>query len=469
MKINQVFFIKYLKSYVIAILAFILFSGILFFFQKDIGGKTFFTLLCLVVSYYSYHNIKKEPFKKISEGILIGLATALFVVLILQTIKAAISDSQWDFMCFYMQGLLGVHHLNFYDPNSFNILLREIDFHPIYDNSFKLEILDVGFLSPPITMLFFAPLASLDFQTARIVLSILIFIFIIANSILSNVVFINKNERSVYSGLFIFIIIMVLPGTITTINYNQTNFFLLFFLILTMHNLKNPTSGIYLALSIIIKPITGILILFFIINKKWKSVIYFCVTGIILLGITAFLWGGQNIIAFFQSPPTQRLPHYLYEQGVNQSLLATFTRNFTILGLSQNIIRVIYYLSASILLILSCVVSKKLNKINIHLSFLPFILCMLMIYPSSLMHYMVYLTPLLIYFLLLKHEKKYFLAVILISMCFLGTEAFFTYLTLWLFLYYVSLSNSKEPGNTNDGNEESNERIAENFHTDNKI
>lgn len=443
MKIIQKYFLENLKSYYVAMLTFIVYGSILFFFQKDIGGKTLLMISGLAASYYSYHNIKNKITEEVSKGILWGLSTILFVVLIFLTMKAAISENQWDFLCFYMQGQLGVHKLDFYDSNSFNILLQKINFQPIYNGGFKREILDVGLLSPPITMLFFAPLAYLEIHNARLVLSILGFIFIIANAILANIAFI-KNNRSIYSFLFIFIIIMVLPGTFMTVNFNQTNFFLLFLLVLTIYTLDKPVSGIYLALSLIIKPITGILILFYIVNKKWTPFIYFCLTGILLVFITGFLWGFHNITGFLQSPPTQRLPNILFEQDVNQSLIAVLNRNSHILGLSQNIVNTIFYLSTIILLGITGVVSKVLYKINLHLSFFPFILFMLMIYPSSLIHYMVYLTPILIYFLFLRIDSYYLALILLLSLSFLGTETFFTYLSIWIFLLYISLFQPKE-------------------------
>ena len=104
-------------------------------------------------SYYAYHNLRTQ-WKQISRGVLIGLATFMFLILVIETIKAAISNAQFDFMCFYMQGQLGLHHLNFYDPNSFKILLQNNNLNYAFSQGIKTEILDVGLLSPPISMLF---------------------------------------------------------------------------------------------------------------------------------------------------------------------------------------------------------------------------------------------------------------------------------------------------------------------------
>jgi len=445
MELTQNFLIKNLKSPIVAIIVFIFSAGTLILFQTDSGGKNLFMFVCIVSSYYSYHNLGNTYWRQISKGVLVGFATLLFLFLIIQTIKAATTDAEFDFMCFYMQGLLGVHKLSFYDPHSFTVLLEKIPFHYPFTNNFKLEILDVGLLSPPITMLFFAPFASLDYHTSRIIISILIFTFIIITAMLANVVFI-KNEKSIYSFLFIFIIEMLIPGTNETIGLNQTNFFILFFLMLVLKNINEPIAGVYLALSLIVKPISGILILFFIINKNWKSLIYFFITGAFLIFITAIIWGFQNFIDFLNSPPTKRLPQFLYEQNINQSLIAVLNRNLQILGISQNIINILFFLAAAILVLLTCVSSKYLCKINPILSFFPFLLCMVMIYPSSLHHYMIYLIPVIIYFLCRKETQKYSFVIILLAMSFLRTEVFFSYLILWSFLFYVSILIFKSRG-----------------------
>lgn len=441
MNLTQNFLLKNLKTPIVAIIVFFIVAAMLLVFQKDTGGKTFFMMGSLAASYYAFHNLATE-WKRISKGILIGLSAILFLFMTFETIKAATTNAEFDFMCFYMQGQLGLHHLNFYDASSFKILLQNYNFNYNFSNTFRNEILNVGLLPPPISMLFFAPLASVDYHISRLILAILIFIFIFGNTFLANLIF-AKEQRSAYSFLFIFIIIMLLPGTNGTIGYTQTNFFLLFFLLLAIYNINKPISGFYLALSLIIKPISGFMIFFFISNRKWKSIIYFLATVIVLFSVTAFFWGFENIIGFFQSPPTKRLPLYLYEQNNNQSILAIFNRNLKEYGLTRNIINLIYYFSVIVLIGLSYLASKRLNKTNLYLSFCTFILCMLMIYPSSLNHYMVYLSPLLIYFLFLKKDKKYFWLIILPAVSFLRTESFFSYLILWIFLLYISFFLSK--------------------------
>jgi len=279
-------------------------------------------------------------------------------------------------------------------------------------------------------MLLYVPLASINYYTARIIFTSLIFVFIVANVFAANKLM-EKKERSVYSFLFILIILLLLPGTNSTMVFSQTNFFLLFFLILTVLNLENPMAGVFLALSIIFKPISAILIVFFLLHRKWKTVFYFVGTGVLLTLITAFAWGFRNIVQYFLSPPTKRIPFHQYTEDINQSVIAVLNRSLEPLGVAQYSINLLYYFCIAVLIVVTCVASKKLFKINPRLSFLPFIPCMLLIYPGSADNYMVYLLPVFIYFLFSDLKNKYFYAALLMAMVFLRIAPFFTYLILW--------------------------------------
>jgi hypothetical protein len=441
------------RTITVAFLVFFFLSVLMLLFREDHDGRIFISLIILIVSYYSYHNLKKDSTKQYSKGILIGMAVLLFMTIIKFTIGAINSNEQFDFMCFYMQGQLGIHNMNFYDPHSFQMLLEKVNYplifeqnatieHFVFKEGIKKEILNVGLLSPPGTMLFFYPLASFEYQSSRTVFSVLVALFIILNAILANIVFLKK-ERSIFSFLIVFIIITVIPGTYNTIYLIQTNFFLLFFLMLTFYKIDKPISGFYLAISAIFKPISAILLLYFIINKKWKPAAWFIVSSGIFLLITCLIWGFDNLTSYILSPPTQRLPHSIYVQEVNQSLIGILNRNLEIYGLSNSVISLIYFSLSGIMAALTMVASKNLQKVNSQFSFLPFIPLMLLIYPSSLMHYMVYLVPVFLYFIILKKGEKYLWIVLVPAFIFLSSETFFSYLIIWIWLLFIGLFLNK--------------------------
>ncbi|MFA5972645.1 MAG: glycosyltransferase family 87 protein [Lentimicrobiaceae bacterium] len=447
---NILLFLKqHSKTITVAFLVFFFLSALMVLFREDHDGRIFISLIILISAYYSYYNLKKDSTKQYSKGVLIGMAVLLFMTIIKFTIGAINSNEQFDFMCFYMQGQLGVHNMKFYDPHSFQMLLSKVNYplifeqhttveHFVFKEGIKNEILNVGLLSPPSTMLIFYPLALFDYQSSRTVFSVLVALFIILNAILANIVFLKK-ERSIFSFLLTFIIIAVIPGTYNTIYLVQTNFFLLFFIMLSFYKIDKPISGFYLALSVIFKPISGILLLYFIINKKWKPVTWFLVSSVILLSVTGFIWGSDNLTSYIISPPTQRLPHSIYIQEVNQSLIGLLNRNLEIYGLSNSVINFIYFSLSGIMAGLTIIASKNLQKVNSQFSFLAFIPLMLLIYPSSLLHYMVYLIPVFLYFIFLNKGEKYLWILLVPAFIFLSSETFFSYLIIWIMFLFAGL------------------------------
>ena len=103
MKLTQDYLIKRLGTFIVAIIVFLFAAAIRLFFRDDHGGRTLFIMGSFAVSYYAYHNLNTQ-WKKISRGILIGLSTFMLLILIMETLKAATSNKEFDFMCFYMQG-----------------------------------------------------------------------------------------------------------------------------------------------------------------------------------------------------------------------------------------------------------------------------------------------------------------------------------------------------------------------------
>jgi hypothetical protein len=429
------------KTIIFTAISFVFYGGLLTLLRHDVEGKVFFNILSLISAYYAFHGLKKETSNVYFSGLLTGLALVMLGTVLFSTYETIRSDSQFDYMCFYMQGQLGIHNLDFYDPASFTKLLKEVKFPFTFDTGIRNEILNIGFLSPPITMLFFAPLAFFDYNTSRMIFSLAVLLFIFLNSLLANHIFLKK-ERTLHSLLFIFILLVLLPGTGNTIHFVQTNFFLLFFLLLTYWSIEKPVSGMYLALSTVVKPISGILILFFLFNKRWGSVLLFGATTLFLVVLTGSLWGFHNIFDFLSSPPTDRLPQFLYEQDINQSLIAVLNRNLKPYGLEQPTVNMIYNLISLVLAGFTILVSLKLSKINLRLGFLPFLPFMLMVYPSSLHHYSVYLILIVIYFMLIVKGEMYLWIMIIPAAGFMKNETFFTYLTIWLVMLYFGLFRS---------------------------
>jgi len=123
-----------------ALVVIILLSVLMVLFRENHDGRVFISVIILISAYYSYHNLKKDSLKQYSKGLLIGMAVLLFIVIVKFTV-GAISNSkeQYDFMCFYMQGQLGLHNLPFYNPESFKILIDSVNYPFIFEKAIKEE------------------------------------------------------------------------------------------------------------------------------------------------------------------------------------------------------------------------------------------------------------------------------------------------------------------------------------------
>jgi hypothetical protein len=103
-------------------------------------------------------------------------------------------------------------------------------------------------------------------------------------------------------------------------------------------------------------------------------------------------------------------------------------------------IDLLYYCTVAIIIVVTIIVSKKLSKRGSLVSFFPFMLCMLMIYPSSLNHYMVCILPICLYLLSLKGENLFFWISLAAGFSFLNTEAFLSYAVFFVILCWLAWS-----------------------------
>src|SRR6185437_11701149 len=74
--------------------------------------------------------------------------------------------------------------------------------------------------------------------------------------------------------ILVSILLFTLPQTRGTIFYTQTNFILLFLLLLMYKHSDKKWAGIFLAIAFFTKPYMLIFILFFIIKKNWNSILF---------------------------------------------------------------------------------------------------------------------------------------------------------------------------------------------------
>jgi hypothetical protein len=237
----------------------------------------------------------------------------------------------------------------------------------------------------------------------------------------------------------------VLPVTYNSIASSQTNFLLLFFILLIYKNPEDWKSGMYLALSVVIKPIAAIWFLYYLINKKWTPLISFVLTGFLILFITVIWFGIDNYVSFFTSPPTSRLPEFVFTEPINQSLLATMSR-FSIKSGMDFLINykgLLVLIISGLFTIIAGIISRHYSKSNPGFSFLIFIPLSLLIYPSSLSHYSILLLPIFIIILLNRSYSGLVLLFPVIILLFFNT--FLACLSLFFIIGLLIKSGNTVP------------------------
>ena len=251
----------------------------------------------------------------------------------------------------------------------------------------------------------------------------------------------KKADRLTAFLIFSILFIQFFPVKFT-LTLGQINLFILFLITATYYffqNKKEILSGIFLGIATLIKIFPGFLIVFFIKEKKWKSVISFLVTllcGLILTVlifkpalIFSYLNNGGNL--FFQGGVVS-----YFDQSLNSFLL-----RFNFPSIWRLLLRIIFTLFS---------LGFFLRVKDKALSFFALIFAVLIFFPSfAWFHHYVILIPLMI--ILWSCSKDIFSKIILILIyllvsfhfrypgifpnqnLWLNSHPFFGALLLWVF------------------------------------
>jgi hypothetical protein len=287
----------------------------------------------------------------------------------------------WDFGSFYLFGKVASLGMNYYNPDNFHIVYNQIAHTlPVISDAFVSSLLNVGFLYPPPTILYFAPLGLLTFKSAIIVWSVILVIMTIVCFYFIWHIFLKKFGQNgfILAGILFF----SFPPTISTIQYLQTNFFLVFYLLMMYRFQDKKYSGIFLAMAVFTKPYMIIFSLYFLMRKKWGSLLYAIYTGIILSGITFLIFGKDVFLNYFLNGPTNRIPEWVYSEKINESLSAVLIRH-GLLSHFSNYTFVLLIVFAVALIFLIYLLKKGLY--DFMWSFL--LLIGLLVYPGTLSYY----------------------------------------------------------------------------------
>jgi hypothetical protein len=215
----------------------------------------------------------------------------------------------------------------------------------------------------------------------------------------------------------------------------QTDFLMLvliFLFIIYQKRGKESLAGIFLSLSAIIKPTSLIFVPYLLYKKRFKTVVYLVVGGVVLLLLPSLVYGfsgGFNLLGGWKTIMSASSPPLL-TADVNQSLFAFFYRfltdtpfNVNLLDLNQHLVDFLIYLTAAALFTFVLFLNTRLKFVSgdlvtfpqsIEYSFLLIFMALLsplgwfQNFSSSILAYMI-----LLYYLLSSGSKDRFTLVLM--------------------------------------------------------
>jgi hypothetical protein len=288
----------------------------------------------------------------------------------------------WDYTAFYLYGKIAAEGHNFYSPENFHVAVNAAHLPIPYNESFVEEVLNVGFVYPPPTIFYFIPLGFLPYKIGLIYWTIFITMFAFGSIYLIYSMFF-KAER--LNGLMLIIILFCISSHVrSTILCTQTNFILLFLLLLMRKYSGYNVAGLFLALAFFTKPYMLIFGLFFLLTGKWKAIAYFIISSLLISATTVLVTGKDTFLSYFTNNATPRLPQWAFSQSVNESLYAVLLRA-SLISIDKPYVYLIIaalILSIMIVFLIYLIKSKQYDAIWIVL-----LLVGLIIYPATLSHY----------------------------------------------------------------------------------
>lgn len=353
----------------------------------------FMTCTCF---YFLRNNTQKKVIVWLLYIFLFAVSIYLFVDKLLYRYN---NPAVWDFTSFYLWGKVGASGHNFYIPQYSQEIYNTLQLPALNYDTFIADIVNVGFLYPPPTMFYFTPLSFLSYQSALIIWTIFNLIFLFASIKITYDLFFKKDGLK---GLILTVILFfILSSVRSTIFFSQTNFILLYLLLLMKKHADSKYAGIFLTLAMFTKPFMVVFFFYFTVNKNWRAIYYFLGSTIMVLAVTAATFGTDIFYSYVFYNPTKRLPQGAFLEDINQSLHSVLLRA-KLITFDKSIV---FILIATILFTAAMIYIYYLKKRARYDSiWVILLLTALILYPGTLGYYGVLL--LFVIFLILEAEYK---------------------------------------------------------------
>jgi hypothetical protein len=254
--------------------------------------------------------------------ILLGLTLVAAGFIVLRIIvHTIIAPPGWDYQALWLYGHVAVSGMNPYLPASYHALAGPGPF--VQD--FGAEVLDVGAVYPPPTLLLFAAIGWMPLRVA-----IVPWMIVQVTAFVGCVVLLWRTffaDRGTEGLALVLALSLLLPATLATFFHGQINFLAVLCVLCAWRTRDRAVSGVYLVGAAIVKLMYGALWLYPLLRGRWRAV---GATGTAAAGacLAALLAFGMGTFATYlhDNPVVHRMPAYYFSTFVNQSLLGAILR-----------------------------------------------------------------------------------------------------------------------------------------------
>lgn len=372
--------IKYIAAGSLALIIFFLVTSVLSSIVpvRWLSTALVVPLLFIFLSFHLDGNV--PPYVSSIRTALIGFALVWMGWTLFQVMQSNVTEvPQWDFHFFWAYGRVAVAGLNPYEHAALLSVLAPISPSP------ELQA-ELFFFYPPPSLFMFLPLSWFDINQAYAVWYIINLCFLGGALYLLWKLF-SPHHNRIYLLFFIALLLLFRPLAMT-IEYGQTHFMLLFFILMFWHQRQHWMGGVWLALAVLVKPIALILLLYVVLQKKWHIIVSMIGAFVVLFVLAGVVFGTDLLVSFVtNNSVVNDMPAYLYSENVNQSLLGEIIRR-TGLDLAVNSPYSPLYIV--IALGLTAITSLCIGLLRRDDADWMLVLCLtlgLLIYPKTLTHY----------------------------------------------------------------------------------
>ncbi len=297
---------------------------------------------------------------------------------------------EWDFLCFWIWGRMGVTGLDFYDPSI------GAPFAAGRTTTFVSDILDVGFWYPPQSMLLFAPLGLLSPQPALWGWYAFLAACVAGSAYMTWRIIAADTGRLGVVAVLAFL--LALPGTKQTFICAQTHPLALLLSLLVLRYQDRPRAGAFAALSLIVKPYLALWVGFLALHKRWRALQVSAVTFGLIALVTSVWFGPSHFVTYFLENPMQRAPLTVFSESVNQSLFANILRaTHTETQAREPLVRGVGALAALLVLLPALWAAWRTRDRDPLFAGLLLLSSVLVVYPFTLTHYSMMMAPILVF------------------------------------------------------------------------